>query len=56
MQVHHPCMQYPWKAEEGTVPLDLELGLVCEPPCRCWDLDPGPVQQQQKLLTAGLFL
>lgn len=43
MQVHHSCVQYPWKPEEGTVPLELELRIVCEVVCRCWDLDLGPL-------------
>jgi hypothetical protein len=24
----------------------------CEPPCGCWELNPGPLQEQQVLLTA----
>jgi hypothetical protein len=24
----------------------------CEPPCGCWELNPGPLEQQSVLLTA----
>jgi hypothetical protein len=25
----------------------------CEPPCGCWELNSGPLQEQSVLLTAG---
>lgn len=34
-------------------PLELELTDGCEPPHGCWELNSGPLQEQQVLLTAG---
>jgi hypothetical protein len=28
----------------------------CEPPCGCWELDSGPLEEQPVLLTSELFL
>jgi hypothetical protein len=28
----------------------------CEPPCGCWDLNSGPLEEQSMLLTAEPFL
>jgi hypothetical protein len=28
----------------------------CEPPCGCWELNSGPLEEQSVLLTAGPFL
>jgi hypothetical protein len=28
----------------------------CEPPCSCWELNSGPLEEQSMLLTAGPFL
>ena len=37
---------------------DLGIGLIddCEPPCRCQELNPGPLEEQLMLLTAEPFL
>lgn len=40
------CMQRHWP-EEGNVPLELELQQGCELPKGCWELSPGPLQEQQ---------
>lgn len=26
----------------------------CEPPCQCWKLNPGPLQEQQMCLTSAI--
>lgn len=36
--------------------LELELMDDCELPCRCWELSPGPVQEQQVLLQLQSWL
>ena len=28
----------------------------CEPPCGCWELNPGPLEEQSLLLTSEPFL
>jgi hypothetical protein len=37
-------------------PLESELQGGCEPPCRCWDLNSGPLEEKPVFLTAELFL
>lgn len=32
--------------------LELELQTACEPPCGCWDFNPGPLEKQPVLLAA----
>jgi hypothetical protein len=29
---------------------------TCEPPCECWELNPGPLQEQSVLLTTALIM
>lgn len=53
--VYYVNSQCPWRPQEG-------VGLVCgarvtdgyEPPCRCWGLNSGPLQEQQVFLTIEL--
>ena len=33
-----------------------EVKDACELPCRCWELNPGPLEEQPVLLTAELSL
>ena len=48
MAVHHIHSRCPWSSEEdGRSP---ETGNGCEPPCGCWELNPGPLQVQPMLL------
>lgn len=48
--VHHVCTWCPWRSEEASGPVELELWRVM------WvqELKLGPLQEQQVLLTAGL--
>jgi hypothetical protein len=32
-------------------PLELEVTDSCEPPCGCWELNPGPLEEQPVVLT-----
>jgi hypothetical protein len=51
MYMNHTHSWCLWKSEEGSV----AYGSVtddCEPPYRCWELNPGPLQEQQVLLAA----
>jgi hypothetical protein len=40
------------RPEEGAGFLETGITGGCEPPCGCWKLDPGPLQEQPVLLTA----
>jgi hypothetical protein len=46
MQLHCSCLQT--HQERAS---DLITG-GCEPPCGCWDLNSGPLEEQSVLLTA----
>lgn len=37
-------------------PLELELQVVCEPPCGCWEFNPGPLEEQPLDLNSELSL
>lgn len=42
----------PQESEEGVRSLGTGVTDDCEPPHWCWELNPGPLQEQQVLLTA----
>jgi hypothetical protein len=46
--VHAWCLQWP---EQGVRSPGAGITDHCEPPCRCWELNPGPLQEQPVLLT-----
>ena len=41
-----------WRSEEGIRSPETGVTGGCEPPCRCWEPNSGPLQEQQMLLTA----
>jgi hypothetical protein len=45
-----------WGLEEGVGSHGTGVTGGCEPPCGCWELDLGPLQEQFGLLTAELPL
>jgi hypothetical protein len=45
MKVHCSCLQAPQKRASDLI-MD-----GCEPPCGCWELDSGPLEEQSVLLT-----
>ena len=45
MQVHCSCLQTPQKRASDLITDG------CEPPCSCWELNPGPLEEQSVLLT-----
>jgi hypothetical protein len=45
-------VQCPWRSEEGIRSgVSCELVVSCELPYGCWELNPGPLQEQPMLLT-----
>lgn len=48
---HYVCAWYPWRSEERTVCPGTGVLDSCEPPSRCWESNPDPLQWQQVLLT-----
>ena len=45
MYVHCSCLQTPQKRASDLITDD------CEPPCGCWDLNLGPLEEHSVLLT-----
>ena len=43
----HPPTTYDRVGSPGT-----EITDSCEPPCECWELKPGPLEERSVLLTA----
>ena len=54
MSVHHVCAM-PMRPEEGDRFPRTGVTDSVSPPCRCWGLDPGPLEEQPVLLTADFF-
>jgi hypothetical protein len=48
--VHHVCAN-PGRAEEGVRSPETGVTDGCEPPCECWELNPGPLKEKQILST-----
>ena len=42
--------------ERSSVPLELELQVCDQLLCRCWELNPGPLEKQPGLINAEPFL
>jgi hypothetical protein len=49
--MYSPFMQYLWRPEEGAWSSEAEVKYGCELPCGCWELNPGPLEEQPVLLT-----
>lgn len=45
------CAWCPLKPKRALNPLQPELLTICEPPCRCWGLNPVPLEEQPLPLT-----
>ena len=52
MSVHHMHAWCPSRPEEGIRCPGTEVTDCWKQPCVCWDLNPGPLQKEQGLLTA----
>lgn len=50
MYVHHMCAWCPWMSDYVTYTRTRAMG-GCEPTCRYWELNLGPLKEQQILLT-----
>lgn len=44
--VHHRCVWYPGRSEESTGSSATGVPGACERPRECWELKPGPLQEQ----------
>lgn len=47
---------FPWRSEETLEYPGTGVTHSYEPPCGCWESNPGPLQEQQVLLTAEQLL
>lgn len=56
MSVHHMHTLCPCKSEEGIGCHGTVVMRVCESLSMCWELNPGPFQEQQVLLTSRTSL
>lgn len=46
------CVQWSRKPEEGSDLIGTGVTDSCQPPCRSWESNPGPLEEQSVLLTA----
>jgi hypothetical protein len=46
------CVWYLWRSEESIGPPGTDVKDGCELSCECLELNTGPIQEQQVLLTA----
>lgn len=50
MSMYHVCLKYPGRPEEDVdLPLRTRFTDGCEPPCKCWELRLGPLEEQPML-------
>jgi hypothetical protein len=56
MYVYHSHAWCPQKSEDSKGSLGTGVTMVCEPPCECWELNPGPLWEQQLILPAEASL
>jgi hypothetical protein len=56
ISMYHMHSWYPWRPEEGIGFSRTEVTEGYELPCRCWELNLGPLQEQPVLFTAEPFL
>ena len=45
ISMHHVCSLFPKRPEESVMSLGAGVTYGCELPCRCWKLNPGPLQE-----------
>ena len=50
------CITVPEKVRRGVRSLGTEVTDSCEPPWRCWESNPSPLQEQTVLLATELSL
>ena len=50
------CLVPEEELEEGVGSPGIGFIGGCEPPCKCWELNPGPLEKQPMLLTAESLL
>lgn len=55
MYVHHMCAWSLKRPEEGLRSPGTVLQDDCKPPCRCWKLNLGTLEEQQVFITAEPF-
>jgi hypothetical protein len=51
VRMYHMCIWRPWKPEDGIRFPVIGVTGSCKLPCGCWELNPGPLQEQPVLLT-----
>lgn len=56
MSVHHPHTWCPRRLEGGIRSLGIVAIDGCEPPCRLWEVNPRPLENQQVPLTTELSI
>lgn len=54
--VHYMCAWYLWGPEEGIRSLGIGVTDGCKPPCGCWKLNLGSLEEKSVVLTAKLSL
>ena len=54
--VQHTFARWPQRSEKGVGSSGTGVTDGCEPPCKCWELNLGPLQEQQVFLTTKLSL
>jgi hypothetical protein len=52
MRAYHTCAQYLCRLKEGIRSPGTGITGCCKPSCGCWELNPGPLEEQLTLLTA----
>jgi hypothetical protein len=45
------CLQHSWRQEEVVRSSGKRVTDCCEPSCGCWELNPGPLEEQPVILT-----
>ena len=53
LSMYHVCAWCLWWPEEGIGSPGTGVTDSCELPCGCWELNPGPLEEQSVLLTTG---
>ena len=53
MSVLHICAWSLWRPEDSLRSSGTEVTGNCEMPCGCWDLNPGPLEEQPMFLITG---
>lgn len=56
LYLYHLSAWYPWKLGEGVGPSGTGVTDGYEPPCGCWELNLGPLEEQPGLLQQNSLL